>query len=219
MVSESVFQLHSVSVVVTAEFHNPSILNRDFLVLQGIVPRDWEVDQSVITPPVSVVRYKNGIEWTVDQSRLEIVEKCGGTFRKRYNVHRLVNTYLKRLPHVPYRSLGLNCKVSMAINDSQRWVTERFLKKGAWLQGEPKILGMTPKFMVDAGDSVCQLALSNGKIQRPGGGQESTVAVDCNVHHQGPLEVNGLRQAIARWPERQELIIRSLEKLLRRPQT
>ena len=33
--------LHSMSVVVTAEHHNPSILNKDFLINSGIVPQDW----------------------------------------------------------------------------------------------------------------------------------------------------------------------------------
>ena len=219
MAGESVLRLHQVSVVVTAEFHNPSILNRDFLVVQGIVPEDWEVSQSVITPPVSVVRYRNGIEWTVDQSRLEVVEKCSGRFRKRYIAHQLANAYLKKLPHVPYRSLGLNCKVSMAINDSGHWITERFLKPGTWLQGEPRILGMLPKFKVDAGDAVCHIAMNDATIEKPVGGHESAVAVDCNVHHAGPLGVNDLRRAIALWPERQDLIVTSLEKLLGESQT
>ena len=219
MAGESVLRLHQVSVVVTAKFHNPSILNRDFLVLQGIVPGDWEVKESVITPPVSVVRYGNGIDWTVDQSRLEVVEKCGGEFRDEYVVHRLVDAYLEKLPHVPYRSLGLNCKVSMAINDSRHWITDRFLKQGAWLDGEPRVLSMMPKFAVDASDAVCHIALNDATIERLGGGHESAVAIDCNVHHAGPVDVSGMRDAIARWPARQDLIVRSIEKLLKRPQS
>lgn len=37
---ESRFWLQSVSVMVTAEYHNPSILNPDFLKFQGIVPEN-----------------------------------------------------------------------------------------------------------------------------------------------------------------------------------
>ena len=150
MASESVLRLHQVSVVVTAKFHNPSILNRDFLVLQGIVPGDWEVKESVITPPVSVVRYGNGIDWTVDQSRLEVVEKCGGEFRDEYVVHRLVDAYLEKLPHVPYRSLGTaRCRWRSTIRD----VTDRFRRERG--DGEPRVLSMMPKFAVDASDAVC----------------------------------------------------------------
>ena len=216
---EFVFRLNTVSVVITAEFHNPSILNRDFLASQGIVPPDWEVTASIITPPVSVVRYGNGIEWTVDQSRLNVLEKCGSLFRKEYSVHRLVNAYLEKLPHVPYRSLGLNCNVSMAVNDPQHWITERFLKPGAWLQGEPRVLGMTPKFSVDAGDAVCHFAFGSEEVPRGDRGTESALVVDCNVHHPGPLGVNSLRAAIERWPERQELVIAGLDKLLKQAQS
>lgn len=219
MAREFALRLHSVSVVVTAEFHNPSILNKDFLVLHGIVPEDWEVIQSVITPPVSVVRYRNGIELTVDQSRLEVVEQCAGPFRKRYAAHQLTNAYLKKLPHVPYRSLGLNCKVSMAINDARSWITERFLKKEPWLLGEPRILGMLPKFTVDAGDALCHISMKDATIERRSGGREDAVEVDCNVHHPGPLGVNDLRRSIARWPERQDMIVTSLQKLLGESQT
>lgn len=183
------------------------------------MPSDWEVAESVITPPVSVVRYENGIEWTVDQSRLEVAEKCAGEFRDQYVVHQLADGYLERLPHVPYRSLGLNCKVSMAINDSRRWITDRFLKQGKWLDGEPRILSMMPKFAVDASDAVCHIALNDATVEGLGGGHESAVAIDCNVHHPGPLDVAGLRDAITRWPVRQNLIVGSIEKLLMRPQS
>ena len=65
MPEDTSYWLHTVSVVVTAEFHNPSILNPDFLVSREIIPADWVVTEAVTTPPVSVVRYNNGIQWVV----------------------------------------------------------------------------------------------------------------------------------------------------------
>ncbi len=41
MPEDTSYWLHTVSVVVTAEFHNPSILNPDFLVSREIIPADW----------------------------------------------------------------------------------------------------------------------------------------------------------------------------------
>ena len=66
---ENLYRLHSVGVVVTAEFHNPSVLNRDFLVSKRIVPEDWEVTEGFTTPGLSVLSYDNGIQWTLDQSK------------------------------------------------------------------------------------------------------------------------------------------------------
>lgn len=198
--------LHSVSVVVTAQFHNPSILNPDFLKSRKIVPADWTVAETLTTPPVSVVKYENGVEWSVDQSRLTVAEKSGPGFGESYRVHRLVIAYLQRLPHVPYRSLGLNCQVSTPQSDPQIWLIERF--GASWLSDEPAVLGMTPKFALDAGDAVCRISIGD----TPKNGER--IALDCNMHHQGQLDVDGLCAAVERWPERQNFIVSALAMLL-----
>ena len=205
------FSLHSVSVVVTAQFHNPSILNPDFLVSRQIVPKDWAVAETLTTPPVSVVKYENRVEWSVDQSRLTVAEKSGPAFEESYRVHQLVVAYLQKLPHVPYRSLGLNCQVSTPQSNPQRWLTERF--GASWLRDEPRVLRMTPKFSFDAGDAVCHVSV----VDAPKNG--GRVVLDCNMHHQGPLDVDGMCAAIERWPERQTFIVAALAMLLGSQQT
>ena len=213
------YRLHAVSVVVTAEFHNPSILNPDFLASRGIVPADWETTEAVTTPPVSIVRYSNGIQWIVEQSKLTVNEVCESPFRDDYRVYELVKAYLSKLPQVPYRSLGLNCAVSMRQEDPGRWLTQRFLKPGAWLKGKPEIVGLKPNFAMDAGDATCNLTLSDGDVQQLEDGSERAILITVNVHHDGPLDVDRLRMAIDRWPERQAFAISALDKLLRNPQT
>ena len=203
--------LHSVSVVVTAQFHNPSILNPDFLASREIVPGDWAVAETLTTPPVSVVKYENGVEWSVDQSRLTVAEKNGPGFGDSYRVHNLVIAYLQRLPHVPYRSLGLNCLVSILQADPRRWMIERF--GAGWLRDEPTVLGMTPKLALDAGDAVCHVSVADA----PKDGKR--LVLDCNMHHEGPLDVDGMCAAIERWPERQTFIRSALAMLIGSEQT
>ena len=207
MADESSVRLHSVSVVVTAEYHNPSILNPDFLVSRGIVPADWSVAETLTTPPMSVVKYTNGIAWTVDQSRLTVTENCGPAFRDHYESHALVTTYLERLPHVPYRGLGLNCQVSTSQDDPERWLVERFAVD--WLRDDPQVRGMRPAFALNAEDAVCNISFAEGTRN-----DSPCVAAECNLHHPGPLDVDGLRAAIARWPERQRFIVSTLGRLL-----
>ena len=216
---EPVFWLHSISVVVTARFHNPSILNRDFLVSQEIVPGSWEVADAISTPAVSFVRYRNGIQLVVDEQRLTVSENCKSSFQDEYLVHTVVNDYLKKLPHVPYRSLGLNCRVAMRQKDPQEWLMHRFLKPGAWFRGKPMVLSMVPKFATKAGDAECFFTFSHGRA--PIGQNESGNAVlaDCNVHHAGPLDASSQQAAIGRWAERQKFVIEALDLFLRNPQT
>ena len=217
MPQDSPYWLHSVSVVVTAEFHNPSILNPDFLVSKEIVPEGWEVSETITTPSVSVVSYRQGIQWRVDQSKLNVVENCESSFRDNYRVYGLVNAYLAKLPHVPYRSLGLNCVVSIKQSDPEQWLTQQFLQSGPWLEGEPKVLGMEPKFSLDAGDAVCNLSFNGGQSTPPQGEPETAVIVSSNVHHAGPLDANELHMAIDHWPEKQDFVISALDKLLKQP--
>jgi hypothetical protein len=199
-------RLHNVSVVVTAEFHNPSILNPDFLASHGIVPADWTVADTLTTPPVSVVKYENGIAWTVDQSRLTVTENCGPTFQDSYRVYALVNAYLEKLPHVPYRELGLNYQVSTLQSNPRSWLVARFATD--WIRNEPKVYGMKPEFALDMGDALCNIAFA-------GATRDNSPCVDatCNVHHHGPLDVADLRAAIARWAERQEFVASKLDWL------
>ena len=201
------FGLHSVSVVVTAEFHNPSILNPDFLKFRGIVPQDWNVAETITTPPVSVVKYDNGVEWTVDQSRLTVAERSGPEFGDSYRVHGLVVKYLRQLPHVPYRSLGLNCQVRTPQTNPQRWLIKRF--GASWLRNEPTVRGMRPRFALDADGTVCHIALVDTSDD---GGQ---IFSDCNMHYEGPLDIEALCATIERWPEYQAFVLRALTTLFR----
>ena len=216
MPKDNLYRLHSVSVVVTAESHNPSILNPDFLVSQGIVPETWKVAEAITIPPVSVVSYRNGIRWTVEQPKLTVVENCGPFFQNEYRVYGLVAAYLEKLPHVPYRSLGLNCVVSIKQDDPEWWLTQRFLKSGLWIEGEPKVLRMVPKFTLDAGEAVCHLSFTGGQTTPSQGEPETAVIVKSNMHHAGPLDVNGLKTAINQWRSRQDFVTGALEKFLGR---
>ena len=213
MPDELRYQLHSVSVVVTAEFHNPSILNPDFLVSRKIVPEEWEVVEAITTPPVSIVKYGNGISWTVEQSNLTVVEDCGPSFQDDYIVYSLVAGYLEALPHVPYRNLGLNCVISIRRSDPAQWLMQRFLKSGPWLRDEPRMLSMLPNFTMDAGDATCNLSLKEGNVTAPDGEPMGAVIVNCNMHHAGPLGAKRLCAAIENWPARQKYLDLALESL------
>ena len=215
----SPFLLHVISVVVTAEFHNPSILSHDFLVSEGIVPNDWKPSEAIATPPLSIVHYANGIHWMLDQSRLTINEEALTPFKEKYLVHEMAQRYLRKLPHTPYRSLGLNCVASVKIESPVSWLTDRFLPSQIRLEVEPKVVGLEPKFTLDADDVTVNIEFKAGQAKQVDGSQEDSVIIDCNVHHDGPLNVSDQCEAIERWSDRQSLIVMALEKLLKHRQT
>ena len=62
------YRLHAVSVVVTAEFHNPSILNPDFLVSREVVPPDWKATEAITTRAFSESGMEENDSWSYAQS-------------------------------------------------------------------------------------------------------------------------------------------------------
>lgn len=210
------FLLRSVSIVVTAQVHNPSILNPDFLKTKEIVPDSWKVAETITTPPISRVTFENGVSWTVEEPKMTVTQPCASSFDTDYEIYELAVEYVTKLPYVPYRDLGLNCQVTMERRNPDQWVTRRFLKPGHWNKGSPKILSFAPSFLVDADDAQCSLVIQGGKTQDEGKEPEPVVIINCNFHHPGPLAVDALQSAIRRWPERQEFLLDTLNMLLRK---
>ena len=206
--------LHDVSVVVTAKYHNPSVLNPGFLTAKGIVPEEWEVEESITTPPMSLVNYKNQTRWDVQQEKLSVLENCK-PFQESFNVYSQVIAYIEALPHVPYRSLGLNTTLSVATNDPVGWMSERFLRPGPWNQENLTGLRMVPKFVFMADDAICNLAMSNGSRQPPEGDPEPTVILQSNLHHEGLSDPSELCDAIGRWKEKKNLVFAALDILMK----
>ena len=203
--------LHSSSVVITADSHNPSILNKDFLVMHKIVPKEWNVIKAIVTPGISIIEYENGIQWTIDQQRLRISQEHDAPF-SRYGdsrVYDLADTYVETLPHVPYRSLGLNCVLSIVREDPSEWITDRFLK----IDRQDADLRMMPRLSMSLGDMTLNLSLDAGDAKREGS-LVSLVIIDCNLHRNGPFDAESLRGAIRQWRDAQNQIAAKLYMLL-----
>lgn len=198
------FKVHSVSVVVTAQSHNPSILTGEFLMASGIVPKEWVIAESLNIPPLSLVRFQNSIQWTLDESRLVVNEICESPIKDAYQIHESVTEYLNKVSYVPYRSLGLNWILYSEHNNPREWLTRQFLKTGAWTNVYQQ-MNMAPRFMLRLDDAVLTLAFGDQVTLQKG--TTSAIAVDCNVHHEGPLNATELQQFISQWLNRQKMIM------------
>ena len=200
------------SIVITAQSHNPSVLTHDFLVSSGIVPSEWNVINSINIPPFSLIGYQNGVQWTLDENRMVVAENCGLSFQDLYYIHPCVVKYLNQVGYVPYRSLGLNCVVSIESDDPDGWLIKRFLKEGQWSHGDHKPLSMIPRFKFEANGPDLNLAFGDQIISKDN--VEKAITIDCNVHYEGPLDVAGLQSAINLWDTHQRLIVEVLNTLL-----
>ena len=212
MRKKSPVRLHSVGVVITAEFHNPSILNPGFLVSEKIVPTEWIIKEAITTKTLARIKYSNGIQWTVDQQRLEITEKCDLLLQEHNSsqIHDLARLYVEKLPHVPYRGLGLNCIVSIIHEEPRRWLTQQFLKASSLSEK----LYMAPRFTMDMEEAILNLNFGYERMSHDKSSPANSVIIDCNLHHDGPFDPASLRDKIDRWTDRQKKIASVLDDIL-----
>ena len=222
MSEKSDLHLHSVSVVILANAHNPSILSPSFLESNGIVPKDWKVVETVTTPAVSFIRYDNGVQWTVDQQRLTIIDKCNISFYEKYDgpIHCLAKSYVEKLPYVVYLDLGLNCIVSTVRKNSRQWVTEQFLKPNSYKAK----LTMTPKFSIELDGHVLNLEIVSKSASRNNNNNNNnsnndnppsdSVIVHCNFHYDKFSDSALLCEKISEWNDTQKSISSVLCKIL-----
>ena len=210
MTNEPVIWLHSLGVVVVAKYHNPSILNKDFLLRRGIVPESWRSEETITTPAVSVVKYSNGVQWTIDQDRLTITEACDRPFQQNEDseVHDRAILYVETLPHTPYTALGLNYTTSVIRRDPDSWITEHFLNENLRSQG----LVMRPTFTMNVDDATLNLNFRTGNANR-GNESHKSIIIDCNIHY-AHLDSVPLKTKISGWKNGKDTIHSRLVAML-----
>ena len=125
-------EIVNASVVVTATQHNPSILHPSFLTSQDIVEADWVLaEQPICTPPLAIVKFKNGIVFTAQPEQLQVTDNLLDEDVASSVVSELVERYVRTLPHVQYSAVGVNFKAFVEVVDAATFLIERFLKNGS----------------------------------------------------------------------------------------
>lgn len=215
MTVRSQLVLDTVSVVLIAQIHNPSIINVDFLRDHRIVDRTWEPESPITTPGYSRVGFANGLDLTVDESRCIVSQRVGHKFQASYVVHEVAIGYVKTLPHIPYRAVGLNWLLHMPRKSPRSWLVRRFLKPGPWLKADPTIEGAELKLELTHDGATCFLTLGSSEVAGNGGGGVESVTGYANFHYDGPFKPSAtLEKIIGDWVSCQDFLINALTKLL-----
>lgn len=197
--------LHA-SVVVVAADHNPTILHPAFLASQEIVPHDWvEGDAPICTPAYSMVRYANGVTFTVENGRFVITEERPVGNPEESRIGELAVKYAKRLPHVHYKATGINFGGFCVCEEPEQFLIARFLREGPWNDALPPLKAWGSRFLYEVEDAVLRVSLDGGFINRAET-PESAILVSGNFHAELPDEdvLNTLRERFRRWPERRD---------------
>lgn len=181
MLTEMSVKLHTASVVVIANYHNPSILNADFLSINKITDEKWNVDEHINTPVMSLIKYNNGIDWIMERNKLEISESPEMSFQD-YNdskVYDLAKKYIKTVPHISYKKLGFNHIISLNLINPRTWINDQFLKQH--LHGND--IDIMPNFITNVKDATLGINLATGTITHNDTTTDAVI-INCNLHYE-----------------------------------
>lgn len=212
--------LVQISTVVMGDTHNPSILNPDFLVAQGIVPRawGWDLADTFTTPPLSLVRYKNGVTVTVEANKLQVVDPIVEGDVERTKAAALSAAYVAALPHVHYTAVGINFQSIIETNSPDDFVKERFLIPDSCDTPERPLYTAGCRLVyVMPDDARVTLSIDAGQATRADEGEpRSVILTRANFHrectnHPGSADVARHLDALAGdWTTYQELLAQTV---------
>ena len=108
-------KLRRADVVILASAHNPSIMAPQWLKDKSLIVE--EPTQFVHTPDFSLFESKSFL-LVVDNQRMQITVKKQDD-RSVESLANVASNYVKLLPHIPYKALGLNFVWSIEVDDGE----------------------------------------------------------------------------------------------------
>ncbi|MBU0995364.1 MAG: hypothetical protein KJ737_22945 [Proteobacteria bacterium] len=161
------FETTEISVVVVANSNNPTILNPDFLRINYIVPENWELAKPPIcVEPMAEVAYKNNVRITAQLDRVMFHENFMTGQVNTSNIKKLSSQYIKTIPHVNYKAVGINFAGHIGIKNLYNFSPESVIKQGDWLKfGDRDVqTALTFKYSIDS--SMCSLSIDRNLIKQ-----------------------------------------------------
>ncbi len=138
-------KMQNVAIVVLSAGNNPRLLNGDFLKRHRIVPEEWIVTDTLVTPPVSQVTFENGMQFLVEENRLHFRINQPRDFPWAEKLPQAAVAYMQLLPHVNYGGVGLNFVYTAdepSGEAAERAIIRKLMKSGPWLKCNSGITGV-----------------------------------------------------------------------------
>jgi hypothetical protein len=175
--------VRSVSLVVVANLHNPSILNHDFLRHNKIIDEAWgDPSEFVSTPPLAAIYYpKLRTRITCQEQRLQFDLDAPSGNEMIGVIRDAVRRYVEILKYVNYIAFGMNFLLLVSMPEPGRVLVEN-LASSRISEIDLPAFDVEPKFRIypERGRPV-SLTFSKGQMQE--GGQFNAVLVNTNSHY------------------------------------
>ena len=196
------------SVVLLATSNNPSILNPDFLRYNNIVDASWQVQEPRIsTPAFSQVIFKDGLTVTADPDRIIFAQTGDKLAAADIVCPEMAKRYAEKIPHVPYRAVGINPKgFKRSEGEAADRVADALRDGGVWLSFKDMVPEIQLKAVYRYDRRTISLDIVEAKEKRPDGSEIPGVLFQANMHHDIlevglPERIKTLLSVLASWRE------------------
>lgn len=170
--------LVELAVVLVANSNDPSVLNPDFLIHNGIVDGGAEISSPAVSTPVfSQVRFKDGVVVTADPER--IVFSSSNPLDDAPAAPRIARRYLQRMSHALYRAVGINPK--FVVRPTDPGVEAALRDRGEWMSFNGVAPKIFLKFVYSCGDRTISLDVA-GAYREGDGTALREKRFQANVH-------------------------------------
>jgi len=182
------------SIGVAARDHNPTVLHPAFLASQQIVTDVELLEPPICTPAFAVVKYANGLVFTVERERFQLLDNRLREDFSSSDIPRLATKYLKTLPHVRYTGVGINITAFVECINPETFLITRFLKPGEWNDEALAVRDLGLNFVYEVPQAVLRLSCSAGTVRHSEMGEKRGILLTANYHTDLP-EVETIKEA------------------------
>ena len=187
-------RLSTFSVVIVANSNNPTILNQDFLYHNGIVPKDWTLEEKfppIVTPAVSQITFNNGFKVMAEPNRLLFEQFTNQIKKADITCADIAKRYLLTVPHVSYTAIGINPKGFRILeNRPSETISDLLIKKGEWMNFKDVSPSFQLKAVYQYNDKTVTLDIVENFIEEENSVKVPTMEFYANIHRDISDETN-----------------------------
>ena len=176
--------LVGLSVVLVADGIDPSAINPDMLRHAGIVPSDLEIKESPFsTPAHSQIIYENNVAVVAEPRRFFVMQHGEPLDRSECIAPGIAKHFLEKVPHLGYKSLGINPKGFMPLEDGTPSSMLNVLQgNGDWLSFKDESPEIGLKILYRYEGRTINMDVSFATKEEERGDASSGLLFEANIH-------------------------------------
>lgn len=216
MMNTSDFSLSDIAVIILSDEsqeHDYSNIHHQFLVSKGVIPVDWAPEEFVISPSLSRIEYKNGVQLMISDETLQISQTQELQFGEKYILPDIAVRYLTSMEPVAFTRCVMNWMMFAPCDDSRKWIKEHFFRPEIISPSWENFSARTAiRFELDGMELI--LEFTAVRLTPDDEAEKDAVRILCNVIHPDVSERNELIEKISNWQEYEDVLLATLRSVM-----